>query len=149
MSKGDRHCLTVAPTRSGKGTTQIIPNLLTYKGSTVIIDPKGENAKITAAARMAMGQDVQIVDPWNIANVEGFDAACFNPLDWLKPGDVDITEREERGKETSRTHPFAETRLFMLLAYLTDHEQLRDTCRSLTASARHDRPSSPHPQRDG
>jgi len=58
----------------------------------VIIDPKGENAKITAAARMAMGQDVQIVDPWNIANVEGFDAACFNPLDWLKPGDVDITE---------------------------------------------------------
>lgn len=90
--KGDRHCLTVAPTRSGKGTTQIIPNLLTYNGSTVIIDPKGENAKITAAARMAMGQDVQIVDPWNIANVKGFDAACFNPLDWLKPGDVDITE---------------------------------------------------------
>lgn len=90
--KGDRHCLTVAPTRSGKGTTQIIPNLLTYKGSTVIIDPKGENAKITAAARLAMGQDVQIVDPWNIANVEGFDAACFNPLDWLKAGDVDITE---------------------------------------------------------
>lgn len=90
--KGDRHCLTVAPTRSGKGTTQIIPNLLTYNGSTVIIDPKGENAKITAAARMAMGQDVQIVDPWNIANVEGFDVACFNPLDWLKSGDVDITE---------------------------------------------------------
>ncbi|MEP0146414.1 hypothetical protein [Pseudophaeobacter sp.] len=31
-----------------------------------------------------------------------------------------IIEREERGKETSRTHPFAETRLFMLLAYLTE-----------------------------
>ena len=39
--KGDRHLLTVAPTRAGKGTTQIIPNLLTYEGSTLVIDPKG------------------------------------------------------------------------------------------------------------
>lgn len=31
-----------------------------------------------------------------------------------------IIEREEQGKETSRSHPFAETRLFMLLAYLTE-----------------------------
>ncbi|MDQ7079020.1 MAG: type IV secretory system conjugative DNA transfer family protein [Robiginitomaculum sp.] len=46
--KRDRHLLTVAPTRSGKGTTAIIPNLLTYEGSCLVIDPKGENALITA-----------------------------------------------------------------------------------------------------
>lgn len=88
----DRHLLTVAPTRSGKGTTQIIPNLLTYQGSVVVIDPKGENALITAKARQNMGQDILIVDPWNIAAVEGIPSAKFNPLDWLQLSDVDITE---------------------------------------------------------
>ena len=42
---GDRHLLTVAPTRSGKGVSSIIPNLLTYQGSVIVIDPKGENAR--------------------------------------------------------------------------------------------------------
>lgn len=52
--KGDRHLLTVAPTRAGKGTTQIIPNLLTYEGSMLVIDPKGENALLTAVRRKSM-----------------------------------------------------------------------------------------------
>ncbi|MGR3616076.1 MAG: type IV secretory system conjugative DNA transfer family protein [Paracoccaceae bacterium] len=90
--KGDRHLLTVAPTRSGKGTTQIVPNLLTYPGSVIVVDPKGENAKITAQARRDMGQEVIISDPWNIAQIEGFEPSRFNPLDWLQKGDVDITE---------------------------------------------------------
>jgi len=90
--KGDRHLLTVAPTRAGKGTTQIIPNLLTYEGSMLVIDPKGENALITAKRRQEMGQEVHIVDPWGIANVDGIEPSSFNPLDWLDLGDVDITE---------------------------------------------------------
>ena len=88
----DRHLLTVAPTRSGKGTTAIIPNLLTYEGSVLVIDPKGENALITAKRRKDMGQQVFIVDPWGIANDTDFKTARFNPLDWLVKGDVDITE---------------------------------------------------------
>lgn len=90
--KGDRHLLTVAPTRSGKGTTQIIPNLLSYTGSTLVIDPKGENALITAQARKDMGQEVFIVDPWGIADVNNIETARFNPLDWLQLSDIDITE---------------------------------------------------------
>lgn len=90
--KGDRHLLTVAPTRSGKGTTQIVPNLLTYPGSVIVVDPKGENAKITAQARRDMGQEVIISDPWNIAQIEGFEPSRFNPIDWLQKGDMDITE---------------------------------------------------------
>ena len=93
---GDRHLLTVAPTRSGKGVSAIIPNLLTYTGSAVVIDPKGENAMITAARRgqgsaaiPGLGQQVHVVDPWGIT---GLPAACFNPLDWLKPDDPDISE---------------------------------------------------------
>lgn len=90
--KGDRHLLTVAPTRSGKGTTQIIPNLLTYEGSMLVIDPKGENALITAKHRQEMGQEVHIVDPWGIARVDGIEPSTFNPLDWLQLSDIDITE---------------------------------------------------------
>ncbi|MCV6575858.1 MAG: type IV secretory system conjugative DNA transfer family protein [Cohaesibacter sp.] len=90
--KGDRHLLTVAPTRSGKGTTQIIPNLLTYEGSMFVIDPKGENAMITAKRRNDMGQDVHIVDPWGIVQIEGIETSSFNPLDWLQITDIDITE---------------------------------------------------------
>ncbi len=96
--KGDRHLLTVAPTRSGKGVSAIVPNLLMYEGSCIIIDPKGENAKITAPRRgegdkeksiPGMGQAVRIVDPWGIT---GLPVSKFNPLDWLNPGDEDISE---------------------------------------------------------
>lgn len=86
----DRHLLTIAPTRSGKGVSAIIPNLLTYRGSMLVIDPKGENAMITAGQRHLMGQEVMVVDPWGITGVT--DVARFNPLDWLVQGDVDITE---------------------------------------------------------
>lgn len=87
---GDRHLLTIAPTRSGKGTTAIIPNLLTYNGSVLVIDPKGENALITARQRIALGHDLHILDPWDIAS--GGRASRFNPLDWLDPADPDMTE---------------------------------------------------------
>lgn len=90
--KGDRHLLTVAPTRSGKGTTQIIPNLLTYEGSVLVIDPKGENAAISARRRHEMGQEVHIVDPWGITPIDDLVASQFNPLDWLDIADIDITE---------------------------------------------------------
>lgn len=89
---GDRHMLTVAPTRKGKGTAQIIPELLTHEGSVMVIDPKGENALITACQRVAMGQAVQVLDPWQIARIDGIETARFNPMDWLQIGDVDIAE---------------------------------------------------------
>lgn len=95
---GDRHLLTVAPTRSGKGVSAIVPNLLTYDGSVIVIDPKGENARITAARRGAgapaqgikgLGQKVHVVDPWGITDLP---VSRFNPMDWLRPDDEDINE---------------------------------------------------------
>jgi len=83
----DRHLLTMAPTRSGKGVSAIIPNLLTYPGAVLVIDPKGENAAVTARRRRAMGQAVHVLDPWNIA---GQPAATFNPLDRLDPASPDL-----------------------------------------------------------
>lgn len=89
----DRHLLTVAPTRAGKGVSSIIPNLLTHPGSIVVIDPKGENAMTTAKQRTAMGQKVHVIDPWGIAyGTLGVAPARFNPMDWLTAGGEDITE---------------------------------------------------------
>lgn len=48
---GNGHLLTVAPTRAGKGTGQIIPNLLTWQGSVLVIDIKGENYLRSAGYR--------------------------------------------------------------------------------------------------
>lgn len=82
----------MAPTRSGKGVSSIIPNLLTYEGSALVIDPKGENALITSQARAKMGQRVFSVDPWGITGKAIGRHGTFNPLDWLLPGDLDMTE---------------------------------------------------------
>jgi len=90
---GDRHLLTVAPTRAGKGVSSIIPNLLTYEGSALVIDPKGENALITGAHRGSTGQRIMLVDPWDLAASRmGTEPARFNPIDWLHPDDPDIAE---------------------------------------------------------
>lgn len=90
---GDRHGLTVAPTRGGKGVGTIIPNLLTYDGSLLTIDPKGENALVTVPARQGLKQAVHLVDPWGIAAPQlKLTAARLNPLDWLKPNDPDLAE---------------------------------------------------------
>lgn len=50
-AKSEGHLLTVAPTRAGKGRGQIIPNLLSWQGSAIVIDIKGENYLKTAGYR--------------------------------------------------------------------------------------------------
>ncbi|WP_262300146.1 type IV secretory system conjugative DNA transfer family protein [Microvirga sesbaniae] len=82
----DRGLLTIASNRSGKGRAAIIPNLLTWPGSVVVVDPKGTNAAVTAARRgkgggrvtESLGQPVHVLDPFGI--VAGVQSAAFNPL---------------------------------------------------------------------
>jgi len=134
---GDRHLLTVAPTRAGKGVSAIVPNLLSYEGSTLVIDPKGENALITAGTRQAMGHDVRVVDPWNLAAEElGSSPARFNPIDWLKPDDPDFAENAmllaealvvPSGGDNKFWDEEAKGLLFGLLLYLATEERERDT----------------------
>ena len=90
---GDLHLFSEGKSRGGKGTCVIIPNLLSYQGSMLVIDPKGENALITAKHRRdVLGQKVHIVDPWGITASSGLEPSCFNPLDWLVKGDIDISD---------------------------------------------------------
>src|SRR6185437_1173037 len=87
--KDDRHMFTIAGSRGGKGISVIIPNLLTFEGSILCIDPKGENAKITARRRRELGQDVFIVDPFHIC---GEKSDCLNPFETLNANSITIRE---------------------------------------------------------
>ncbi len=90
--KDSRHMLTIAGSRAGKGTCAIIPNLLLWEGSTIVIDPKGANAAVTAKRRRAMGQQVHIIDPFNVLPKET-EKAAFNPLDWIDPKAPNVREQ--------------------------------------------------------
>lgn len=52
------HSLIVAPTRAGKGVGIVIPTLLTFNGSILALDVKGELFELTSRARKARGDQV-------------------------------------------------------------------------------------------
>jgi type IV secretory pathway TraG/TraD family ATPase VirD4 len=92
----DTHVCVVSGTRGGKGTSVIVPNLCLWPGSCVVIDPKGENATVTAARRgsgsqysESLGrkpedqQKVHILDPFQAVRLPDISRATFNPLDLI------------------------------------------------------------------
>jgi type IV secretion system protein VirD4 len=106
----DRHVMTIAGNRAGKGVSLIIPNLLFYEGSVLVIDPKGENAKITAgrrgngtkAGRAGLGQDVYVLDPFEVS---GIPTASFNPLVEIDLQSKDCAEDAGMFADALITHP--------------------------------------------
>jgi type IV secretory pathway TraG/TraD family ATPase VirD4 len=99
----DRHVCLVGGSRGGKGTTGIIPALLTWPGSVCVVDPKGENATITAARRGAgsqhatgMNQTVKVLDPFQSAQVDDPLRGRFNPLDSLDPQNEETIDEAGR-----------------------------------------------------
>jgi type IV secretion system protein VirD4 len=89
---GDRHLLTVAPNRSGKGRGCIMPALLTFGGSCVVNDPKGENCAVTARRRREMGQTVRVLNPFREL---GLPTDSLNPLDFMDPAGEDLREQAD------------------------------------------------------
>jgi type IV secretion system protein VirD4 len=77
----DRHMMTIAGSRSGKGRAAIVPNMLHYPGSVLATDPKGELATMTARRRAEMGQSVHVLDPFGVASGAAVKfRAGFNPV---------------------------------------------------------------------
>lgn len=80
---GAVHTMVAAPTGVGKGTSCIMPFLLTCDEPCVVIDIKdGENAKLTAKTREKMGHRVVLLDPFR-AQTEHPDT--FNPMEFIEP----------------------------------------------------------------
>ncbi|MBC58897.1 MAG: type VI secretion protein [Confluentimicrobium sp.] len=70
------HVMMVAPTRAGKGVGFVIPNLLSFAGSVVVLDVKGENFEKTARLRALNGDEVYRFSPFDWANA----THRYNPL---------------------------------------------------------------------
>lgn len=74
------HLLTVAGTGQGKSATQIVFNLLTYTGSVVVVDPKGELYDLTAERRRQFGKVFRLAP---LARSGEPPSDRYNPLDEL------------------------------------------------------------------
>ncbi|AHG50108.1 type VI secretion protein (plasmid) [Rhizobium leguminosarum bv. trifolii CB782] len=70
------HSLIVAPTRAGKGVGVVIPTLLTFKGSIIALDVKGELFELTSRARKTFGDNVLKFAPLDPERR----TTCYNPL---------------------------------------------------------------------
>jgi type IV secretion system protein VirD4 len=82
---GPEHVLCFAPTRSGKGVGLVVPTLLTWPGSAIVHDIKGENWTLTAGWRSRFGR-VILFDPTNAAS------AAYNPLLEVRRGEWEVRD---------------------------------------------------------
>jgi type IV secretion system protein VirD4 len=82
---GPEHVLCFAPTRSGKGVGLVVPTLLTWPGSAIVHDIKGENWTLTAGWRGRFGR-VLLFDPTNAAS------AAYNPLLEVRRGEWEVRD---------------------------------------------------------
>lgn len=79
ISDGPEHVMLYAPTRTGKGVGVVIPNLLAWPHSVVVLDIKRENFSATAGFRAEAGQTVHLFDPL----ASDGRTARYNPLDHI------------------------------------------------------------------
>ena len=80
MMDGPLSVLMSAPTRSWKGVAVVVPNLLNWPGSTVVLDVKPELYRITAGYRAAHGQKVFAWAPF----AEDGRSHGYNPLAYIR-----------------------------------------------------------------
>ncbi len=82
---GAEHVLCFAPTRSGKGVGLVVPTLLTWPGSAIVHDIKGENWYLTAGFRSGFGR-VLLFDPTNE------ESSAYNPLLEVRRGKWEVRD---------------------------------------------------------
>ena len=82
---GPEHVLCFAPTRSGKGVGLVVPSLLTWPGSAIVHDIKGENWQLTSGFRSRHGR-VLLFDPTNPKS------SAYNPLLEVRRGEWEVRD---------------------------------------------------------
>lgn len=107
---GDGHLMTIAPTGAGKGVGAIIPALLTYPGSVIVTDIKGENYQVTARYRRELGQQVVVLDPFGLVTAKD-KGDKLNPFDLFKvPGSDLESDAEMIAAQLAVGHEFSSDR---------------------------------------
>ena len=82
---GPEHVLCFAPTRSGKGVGLVVPSLLTWPGSAIVHDIKGENWQLTSGFRARHGR-VLLFDPTTPKS------SAYNPLLEVRRGEWEVRD---------------------------------------------------------
>ncbi|OYY77214.1 MAG: conjugal transfer protein TraG [Sphingomonas sp. 28-62-20] len=82
---GPEHVLCFAPTRSGKGVGLVVPTLLTWPGSVIVHDIKGENFSLTAGWRARHGRVLRF-DPTDARS------DAYNPLLEVRRGPSEVRD---------------------------------------------------------
>jgi type IV secretion system protein VirD4 len=82
---GPEHVMAFAPTRSGKGVGLVVPTLLTWLGSTVVHDIKGENWQLTAGWRARFSYCL-------LFNPTDGRSAAYNPLLEVRRGAHEVRD---------------------------------------------------------
>lgn len=80
------HAITYGPAGSGKGTTVILPNLLSYR-FIFLNDPGGENTAVAIKLWRALGYEVFVINPFGMHTEAPWELPvhAFNPFDFLDP----------------------------------------------------------------
>jgi len=76
---GQQFAILAAPTRSGKGVGVVVPNLLEYQESIIVLDIKQENFDLTSGWRASQGQEVFLFNPF----AEDRRSHRWNPLGYV------------------------------------------------------------------
>ncbi len=79
--RGQQFVILAAPTRSGKGVGIVIPNLLDYRESAVVLDIKQENFDLTSGWRQSIGHEVYLFNPF----AEDRRTHRWNPMTYVSP----------------------------------------------------------------
>lgn len=82
---GPEHVMAFAPTRSGKGVGLVVPTLLSWTGSAVVHDIKGENWQLTAGWRARFSHAL-LFNPTDIRS------ARYNPLLEVRRGEHEVRD---------------------------------------------------------
>ncbi|HTF34028.1 MAG TPA: IncP-type conjugal transfer protein TraG [Myxococcota bacterium] len=89
--EGPQHVLGFAPSRSGKGVGWVLPTLLTWSGSVLVHDIKGENWALSSGWRKeALGSLCLRFDP----TCKDGSAARFNPLLEIRLGPNEVRDAQ-------------------------------------------------------
>ena len=78
---GPEHVISFAPTRSGKGVGLVLPTLLTWPESVLVLDIKGENHALTAGYRASLGHKI-----YRFAPAAETGSIRYNPLNEVRTG---------------------------------------------------------------
>jgi len=84
---GAEHVMAFAPTRSGKGVGLVIPTLLSWTGTAIIHDIKGENWALTSKWRSGFSRCIRF-DPTDLAS------SRFNPLLEIRLGAQEVRDAQ-------------------------------------------------------